>query len=536
MKKKRIKRIKGRLDKKFIRGLAVLAITLVVAVGLVLAYRMESVLISDYEYVYFGCTRYMASRIDGDLIDDYLKTRKIDDYYMGILEEMRQMHQEFGFEYFYVIVPGEDEVTYVWETTDDPENTLGQTELIHEDSKDVIEKTFRKDYVEEFGMYRDNAWQVMITAATPVFDSNGEPVALVCIDADAVGIYVEVARTIANVLVVAAIILITSIILYYFLINHTIITPVKQLTKGASLILPNIEKEEVFESGIRTGDEIEELAKSIEDIDVQLRDYINTNTRITAEKERIGAELDMAASIQLSQLPGKFPAFPDRTDFDIYASMTPAKEVGGDFYDFYMTDDDHIVLVIADVSGKGIPAALFMMISRILIKNCMQQGMSPSETLYKVNNQLLETDTDDMFVTVWLCVVELSTGKCVSANGGHEDPAICREGDGYTLDKYPHSPPVATMEDIPYKEREFRLSPGDSICVYTDGVTEATNSDEELLGEERMLVAMNRSKDLSPEETIASIRKAIDIFVDGAEQFDDITILTFKYYGPQQKE
>jgi sigma-B regulation protein RsbU (phosphoserine phosphatase) len=215
--------------------------------------------------------------------------------------------------------------------------------------------------------------------------------------------------------------------------------------------------------------------------------------------------------------------------------MTPAKEVGGDFYDFFMIDDDHMGFVMADVSGKGVPAALLMMVSRVLIKSTMQNGKGPAETLKSVNNQLCEGNDADFFVTVWLAVLEISTGKGVAANAGHEHPALRRADGSYDLIVYKHSMPVGVMRDLPFREHEFQLNPGDSFFVYTDGVVEATDADKELYGSDRMLQALNRNPDAQPEQMLANISQDIDRFVDGAKQFDDITMLCFRYFGPSEE-
>ena len=251
----------------------------------------------------------------------------------------------------------------------------------------------------------------------------------------------------------------------------------------------------------------------------------------TAEKERLGAELSMAKSIQTSRLPSKFPAFPDRNDFDIYASMTPTKEVAGDFYDFFMVDDDHIALVIADVSGKGISASLFMMLSKAIIRCRLLGGESPAEALDKTNTQIMQGNDSNMFVTVWVAVLDLRTGKGLAANAGHEHPALRRKDGTFELIKYMHSPAVGVMEDIPYKEHEFQLEPGDTIFVYTDGVPEATNKNDELYETDRMLEALNKNPDASPKEILENVREGIKEFVGEAEQFDDITMLSVKYFG-----
>lgn len=254
---------------------------------------------------------------------------------------------------------------------------------------------------------------------------------------------------------------------------------------------------------------------------------------VTAEKERIGAELNVAAQIQADMLPGIFPPFPNRKEFDIYAAMTPAKEVGGDFYDFFLVDEDHLALVMADVSGKGVPAALFMVIAKTLIKNRVQMGDTPAQALANVNEQLCEGNEAELFVTVWLAVIELSTGKGTAANAGHEHPALGRAGGGFDLVVYRHSPAVAVMEGIPFREHQFVLEPGDSLYVYTDGVPEAANGQEEFFGTERMLKALNRHPQASPKELLYMVKEEIDVFVGDAPQFDDITMLGLHYFGKE---
>ncbi len=256
--------------------------------------------------------------------------------------------------------------------------------------------------------------------------------------------------------------------------------------------------------------------------------------REEAKRERIENELQLATNIQTSILPHTFPAFPTRSEFDIYASMDPAKEVGGDFYDFFLIDDDHIALVIADVSGKGVPAALFMMIARVLIKAHLQNGESPAKALENANEQLCEGNEAELFVTMWAAVIEISTGRGVAANAGHEHPALRRANGGYELQIYRHSPAVATMEGIPFREHGFQLNPGDSLFVYTDGVPEATSAENELFGTERMLDALNAAPDAEPQQILQNVRAGVDGFVKDAEQFDDLTMLCFKYIGNKE--
>ena len=249
------------------------------------------------------------------------------------------------------------------------------------------------------------------------------------------------------------------------------------------------------------------------------------------EKERINTELSMAEQIQASALPNVFPPFPDRHEFDIYASMDTAKEVGGDFYDFFLIDDDHLCLVIADVSGKGVPAALFMMNSKTVIHSVARQEKSAGDILTRANAAICANDNMDMFVTVWLGILEISSGKIVCANAGHEFPAIRRNGGSFELYKDKHGFVLGGMEGIRYREYELQLEKGDRLFLYTDGVPEATDSNKKLFGTDRMLDALNTRPDGSPQELLQQVRTAVDAFVQEAEQFDDLTMLCLEYKG-----
>ena len=252
------------------------------------------------------------------------------------------------------------------------------------------------------------------------------------------------------------------------------------------------------------------------------------------ESSRIETELNMASGIQSDMLPNIYPAFPERPEFDIYASMDPAKEVGGDFYDFFLVDDDHLCIVIADVSGKGVPAALFMMASKIILANNAILGKSPAQILTDANAAICSNNREDMFVTVWLGILELSTGKLTAANAGHEYPAV-RQGDKpFELVKDKHGFVIGGMDGIKYKQYEMMLKPGSKLFLYTDGVPEATDAKKELFGTERMLDALNEDDDADPENILRQVRRAVDKFVDKAEQFDDLTMLCLEYYGSEK--
>lgn len=284
---------------------------------------------------------------------------------------------------------------------------------------------------------------------------------------------------------------------------------------------------------VETNDEIGNLAHAFNYMTESLQQYMIDLKEVTAKEERIASELSLATEIQANMLPRIFPPFPDRKEFEIYATMTPAKEVGGDFYDFFFIDDEHLALVMADVSGKGVPAALFMVIAKTLIKNRALMGGSPAQILGDVNEQLCEGNQAELFVTVWLGILEISTGKGIAANAGHEHPVIKRKGGDYELVIYKHSPAVATMEGIRFREHEFELHSGDTLYVYTDGVPESTDNKKEMFGTDRMLEVLNKNKDAQICDLLREVKNAIDEFAGGAEQFDDITMLGLTYFGEE---
>ena len=253
--------------------------------------------------------------------------------------------------------------------------------------------------------------------------------------------------------------------------------------------------------------------------------------RVETERQRIGTELSMASRIQDSMLP--HTAFPDRYEFDICASMNPAREVGGDFYDYFLIDNDHLCMVMADVSGKGIPAALFMMISKVILQSCAMLGRSPGDILTKTNDALSSENKVDMFVTVWLGILEISTGIITASNAGHEYPALMKNG-SFDLLKDKHGFVIGGMENMKYKEYKIALEPGDKLFLYTDGVPEATDADNQMFGAKRMLSALNEAPNAAPKQVLNNVRRAVDVFVKESEQFDDLTMLCLEYRGTEQ--
>lgn len=308
------------------------------------------------------------------------------------------------------------------------------------------------------------------------------------------------------------------------LIRRQYVKPIRKVSDEATRFARENTKGEPL-GRISRRREIRDLAASIDTMETDMVNYIENLTAATAEKERIGAELSLAKTIQENAVPNTFPPFSDRRDFDIFASMTPAKAVGGDFYNFFLIDDDHLAIVIGDVSGKGIPAALFMMVTNILIANRTRMGGTPGEILCYVNQNLFEHNKADMFVTLWLGIIELSTGKVVAANAGHDDAAICKKNGMFELYKTRHGFVAGGMGDLRYRDFEFRLAPGDKLFLYTDGVPEATDAENRMFGMDRTLDALNANREKTPEAILNGVRASVDTFVGGAPQFDDLTML-----------
>ena len=323
------------------------------------------------------------------------------------------------------------------------------------------------------------------------------------------------------------------------ILRRQVSRPIVSMARATRAFLPGEDgtysADSVSPVEIRSVDELGDLSRDIRAMQQQIVENTGNLARMTAEKERIATEMNLARNIQASALPNRFPAFPDRREFDLYAFMTPAREVGGDFYDFFLVDDDHLALVIADVSDKGIPAALFMMTAKSLIRDQLIAGRDPAAALERVNVQLAEGNTSAMFVTVWLAVLEISTGKGLACNAGHENPALRRAGGNFELLEYKHNRFVGLWKEASYENRPFELHPGDCVFVYTDGVPEAFNPAEELFGNERLAETLNQCPDTDPEALVRHVGDAVESFADGAEQSDDITMLCLKYSGPQYK-
>lgn len=284
---------------------------------------------------------------------------------------------------------------------------------------------------------------------------------------------------------------------------------------------------------IKTGDEIEELAIAFEKMMNQIQSYVKNLSKVTAKIQKESAELSVAKDIQSAVLPKAFEAFPERNDFRIVARMTPAKEIGGDFYDYFLIDEDKLAFVIADVSGKGVPAALFMMISKTIIKNLLKYSSDIEDVVEKVNNELCENNDTFMFVTSFLGIVDLKKGIMTYVNAGHNPPLLKRKNDEFNYMNVKNNCILAIMPEAKFEKEELQLEKGDIFFAYTDGVTEAINMNGDLYGTTRLKEVLNekctQTEDIC--EIIPLIEENIAEYCIGEDQTDDITMLIFKYNG-----
>ena len=535
----------GKIAKRTLIGLVMLAFVIVFAISTAITVQVRQELEKKYTDFAFSYVNAAADYIDGDTINQYLKTGKTDEYYDQVAhylqasvdataekEDEENADGKMQIKYLYVFVPGEgDDYIYVWDAEEfsDENAELLETYPFSEGAKEQALRIMNKEIKSDKKRYTDSeSKEEMLTVSVGIPDSKGNIAAVVAVDLLVNDIQNVSMKVIVSVIVSVIGIMALAIIAYYQIMRKRIVDPIVTLHKATEDIVEHIDSDKELVIDIKTDDELEMLADSFVEMNKKLKEYIKQNELITSEKERIGAELSIASTIQDNSIPNLFPAFPERKEFDIYASMTPAKEVGGDFYNFFLVDDDHLAVVMADVSGKGIPAALFMMVSNILISDRTHLGGTPAEILESVNDSICASNEADMFVTVWLGILEISTGKMIAANAGHDDPAVCRKNGDFEIVKNRHGIVIGAMEGVHYQNFEIQLEKGDKFFLYTDGLPEATDKNEKMLTLDGMLIALNKNKEKNPKGILDGVNECVNEFVGDAPQFDDLTMLSLE--------
>ena len=526
-----------KLQHTVLLNFSVLALVLIVIISYVVGTQYVDKEMETSRSTAFAYTKSAAEIIDGDRIAHYLETEEKDDYYHEIQDFLNAFQGNSNILYYYVFVPFEDDLVYIWDANlEEGVCELGYHEEYMEGGKEATDAIYRQNPPEEIEVVDDDTYGYIASAYSPVFNSAGEPVAVVGVDMYMPHLQQNIANFLAIVILAIILVVLLAILLCFAFVQKQIVNPINKICSVSKSMVENLENDEAIQVTVRTGNEIEELFDSFKEMYSDVKEYIAKLSLVTAEKERIGAELDVAAHIQASMLPCIFPAFPDRHEIDIYATMDPAKEVGGDFYDFFMVDERHLAIVIADVSGKGVPAALFMVIGKTLIKDNTTPGRDLGEVFTAVNNLLCEANSEGLFITAFEGVLDLVTGDFTFVNAGHEMPFISKANGDFEPYKIRAGFVLAGMEDMRYRAGSMVLEPGDKIFQYTDGVTEATNVNNELYGMGRLGAVLNTVKDKGPADILPAVKKDIDAFVGEAEQFDDITMLCLSYKARMEEK
>ena len=424
----------------------------------------------------------------------------------------------------------ENRVTYNLADPDEPLFKIGMVE----DQIDVFADYANNEYFPPMIYRSDFGW--LCTTLLPLAQTaDGTIPGYVGIDIDMNRVVRQQRMFLVNSGIYILALTAAAILISMFLVNRVAVDPLRQLSQAAAGFAKDdaeLKKEDVIRLPIRSNDEIGDLYHQIRSMQARIIDYTEHLTQITAERERVSTELHMAEKIQTSMIPGTFPAFPDRAEFDLYASMTPAREVGGDFYDFFMPDDSHLAVLIADVSDKGVPAALFMMSSKILINYRARQGGTPAEILMDVNAQICRDNKSKMFVTVWMGILDLSSGVMTCTNAGHEYPFIRGADGSFHMFRDKHGLVIGAFSGAKYTDYELKLEPGDAVFVYTDGVPEANDSNGEFFGMDRLKTALNRAAGEAPQGILEQVEADVKAYVSGTDQFDDLTILCVEFRQP----
>ncbi len=530
------KRMTG-ITAKLTLGVIIFGILLGAIISAIGYREFTSVLEQQYNDSAYEIAETALQYLNPDRFEEYLSTGRQDEEYRRIERLLDDLVEATDTTLIYVARVDESDyrtLTYIYDSVNSQSGfdryplgytAIGVDEKYVNNVRNIITKGERATeylyaYSEESGAHT--------TAGLAVRDGKGTIVAILGVEKamtrleNARNTYVK--HVVTGVLIAVCLFLLA----YSAFLYREMLTPILAVTDEAKRFADTGAPSDALLS-IQKTDEIGVLAKAVHKMESDIVKYMENLTAVTAEKERIGAELSIATQIQADMLPSIFPAFPERPEFDIYATMNPAKEVGGDFYDFFMVDERHLAVVMADVSGKGVPAALFMVIGKTLIKDHTQPGRDLGDVFTEVNDLLCESNSEGLFITAFEGVLDLVSGEFTFVNAGHEIPFISKEGGGFEPYKIRAGFVLAGMEGMRYHCGSLRLEPGDRLFQYTDGVTEATNRDKELYGMERLKEILCRHAGEPPEALLTHIKRDIDAFVGEAPQFDDITMLCMEY-------
>lgn len=547
---------KKKLRKSLAIAVEIFTVLLSVCLGFVGYYTYYTGMIQKYKDYEVYALNLAVNDFDWDAIDLSIQKGQEDDALLALRKRMDYVKSNAKIDWLYMLEPlndsAVDNMRYVCTG-----NTPKEYQAYKERGEDIVRlgkmsgtefpPDVAKQYLDfytnsqpgEFWYYPNyTEWGSVYTTSVVVRNSAGKRLGVMSVDINMSDIDSTLRIYPLSILGAGLIFAIAFIIILILWLNRRVINPLKRLQNSAVDFVSKASGDDVEslnfqDPKIKTQDEIQSLSNALVTMAGETKDYMQKLIYETSERERISADLNVAAQIQAAMLPRVEPDFSGRSEFELAASMDPAKEVGGDFYDFFFIDDDHLGLVIADVSGKGVPAALFMAISKTVIKNRALFGNvpKPSEVLRDANNQLCEGNEASLFVTVWFGILDLNTGIVTASNAGHEYPAIRQPGGNFELLKDKRGLVLAGMEGMVYTDYEIKLDKGATLFVYTDGVPEATNAQNQLFEFERVEKALNVNAAAAPAELLKIVRGEVDKFVGDAPQFDDLTMLAIKYNG-----
>jgi len=528
-----MKRKKRGIKKKMTIAITVMGILLSLCVGIGVFSISYSQVYEQYTERAFNSAKTAAALVNGDSIAGFLENGK-DDEYFAIYEALKELKITFDLAYLYVVAQDSDDYTgqYIFDIFIEGDDAamigdLGEV-LSYTDSKafDIAAQTLLTGSIEDNTVVSITGYGWLASAYVPIYASDGSIAAVMGVDISMNRIMGEIIFQALQILFITVAIIVIFLLILRYLAGKQILEPVTLLSKQMDSFNSEEGKLEAI-TVLESGDEFQTIAESYNRMVTDIKYYMDNLATVTADRERIATELNVATEMQASMLPNVFPAFPKRKELDIYAIMFPAREVGGDFYDFFFIDKDTLAVVIADVSDKGIPAALFMVIAITLIKNNALEGKSPTRVFETVNNLLCRNNDAGMFVTAFMGYIDIPSGRVTYVNAGHNPPLIKQDGK-YNFMKIDPGLMLAVFEDIEYAQEEVQLKSGDMLYLYTDGVTEAMNHKRKLFTDKRLLEKANQYTGCHADKFILNIKEEIDKFADGAEQADDITMLAFE--------
>ncbi len=545
---KLMEKTKKKLSRSLSLAVEIFTVLLSICLGIVGYKTYHKGMIQKYKEYERTILKLASQKIDWDGVEEAIASGKENAAHKALSERLDFVKSNSAIAWLYLIEPLNDSsvnnMKYICTGNTKKDYEDGMTDRLGDLTGNEFPADVAKQYLDFFknsapGEYwyypNKTEWGSVYTTSIVVRNSAGKPLGVMSVDINMYDIDATMRIYPVSILLAGLVFAAAFVLILILWLNRRVIHPLKSLQNSAVDFVSKASGEDVEslnfkDPRINTQDEIQSLSSALVTMASETKEYMQKLIHETSERERISADLNVATQIQSDMLPHEFP---QREDFVLYASMNPAKEVGGDFYDFFFIDDDHLALVIADVSGKGVPAALFMVIAKTIIKNraLSEKSLSPAQILHEANDQLCEGNDAGLFVTAWMGILDLNTGIVTAANAGHEFPAVRQPGKDFELVKDKHGLVLAGIEGSTYTDYEIALEKGASLFVYTDGVPEATNAANELFEFERTVKALNVNPAAEPKDLLGIVRGEVDKFVGDAPQFDDLTMLAIKFNG-----